>query len=201
MANGQIKVLLPFVVAVAVVVVVWPMNDWTVKWVERCVVDPNLSCQVQVKSLLINGRRSLSVCHMHTRGHFLTILNHHGLQYAASTTDSGSVLDVRFCCQFGRNVFATNYRRIPQFRVFFFFFCFLLLSSIIMGIAGKLSLWDVVVSVMWFDSFSWSLHDVQEDVPASQPQILSPSIPGQTLVPEDGKSRQFIFKRVNLMNT
>lgn len=83
MANGQIKVLLPFVV-VAVVVVVWPMNDWTVKWVERCVVDPNLSCQVQVKSLLINGPRSLSVCHMHTRGHFLTIPNHHGLQYAAS---------------------------------------------------------------------------------------------------------------------
>lgn len=131
MANGQIKVLLPFlVVAVAVVVVVWPMNDWTVKWVERCVVDPNLSCQVQVKSLLINGRRSLSVCHMHTRGHFLTIPNHDGLQYAGSTTDSGSVLDVRFCCQFGRNVFATNYQRIPQFRVFF---CFLLLSSISHG--------------------------------------------------------------------
>lgn len=90
MANGQIKVLLPFLV-VAVVVVVWPMNDWTVKWVERCVVDPNLSCQVQVKSLLINGPRSLSVCHMHTRGHFLTIPNHHGLQYAASTTDSGAL--------------------------------------------------------------------------------------------------------------
>lgn len=90
------------------------------------VVDPNLSCHVVVRSLSSPMSSSVVVSMSLLLVHYTDRSNAHqdAVPYLSTetttrlllvnwnTTLAASPSD----CQFGRNVFATNYQRIPQFR-------------------------------------------------------------------------------------